>query len=710
MTHTSPTNIRLTCAKNEKKMNYQVAAEFDGSPKHALLSSLAVFLAVKFTVRLPASFSSTFFPALPSCFHEVLAANETLFHVHTLLERYLARKAVLKWLSLEPTFPTLQELARSASCGGDTLVKPRDFLFDGLGVLDGEEVVSFDHCKTTLGQRRLWKELHQKDGFGPFWMLLRQAAEPDEVLSVDWLEMAFNFADHWWVSKLLDSGQFQIYDGMLTKLTSRILGYSPGRTKIEERDVFALPSWNKCSWPNGHVLSEFLNRTSEAQFHRMIPLLLRESSGFGFGSPDIFSLLLSKASVECLQTCAEDLLARLIRDSFHRQSVQRFCEADLSTQSELFWTSPSIVTCFDSSFVDAQKRKLESFVAVAIKFGLRVDWDACLEFCCQFGDVSRARIILCVLGDIPQLNTSRFVAASLRQVKEDRKASFFNLFGRNYFQNIWFFRELFHFLSPVSVFSHLFVALRVEMSDGFRTIMIGLFSLSFYFGAVSVVMRMLGLSGCLPLFFAFLSCAIPVALNAYALLILKCSFYWPLWALCCVYAMLLWWQSRVRVSSRSGQYWLEHGMMIFDHELRFLPLQTVSTNQRIVVAALSVFLCVEVWCQSGLYAAAILLLASLVSVANCARAFVNYYKPVVMKLCNIYLAGFCSLFLSSVGLCSWSLFKISFGPYNNTWIRAEVASFLVSDLFVANVFLEKWMAQKNKRRKARGAKNIAQIM
>lgn len=151
-------------------------------------------------------------------------------------------------------------------------------------------------------------------------------------------------------------------------------------------------------------------------------------------------------------------------------------------------------------------------------------------------------------------------------------------------------------------------------------------------------------------------------------------------------------------------------MMIFDYELNFLPIHTVSTNKRVVVAALLVFLLVEVLCRSGFYAVAILLLASLVSVVNCVKAFVNCRKPVGMKRWNIYLAGFCLLFLSSVALCFWSLLKIVFGPYNNTWIRAEVTSFLGSFFFVANVFLEKWMARKNKKRKARGARNIAQIM
>ena len=605
---------------------------------------------------------------------------------------------------------TTRPRAETLLAARNTLVKPRDFLFDGVGVLDGEEVVSFDHCKTTLGQRKWWKELHQKDGLGPFWMLLQQIAEPEQELSVDWLEMAFKFADHWWVTTLLDSGQFPIYDGILTKLANRVLGYPLGNTKIEECDVFALPSWNECSWSDGRVLADFLGRISEAKLHRMVPLLLRESSGFGFSSPEIFSLLLSKASAECLQTCAEDLLVRLIRDSFHQHSVQRFGATDLSTRCGFTWIGPVILTCFDPSFVDAQRQKLACFVDTAVKLGSRVDLDACLLFCCQFGDAPRAQIVLSALGSISQLDYPRFVAATLRQQSEDRKAPLLKLFGFDSPRNKWFFRELFHFISPLSVFLHLSVLFRIEKPVGLQALMVWLLSLSFYVGVVSVTMRMLQFSGRWPSSLALFSCAIPFVLNAYAMLIVKWPFYWSSWALCCGYALLLWWQTRVRVSSRSGQYWLERGMMIFDYELNFLPIQTVSTNQRVAVAALLVFLCVEVWCRLGLYAAAILLLVSLLSVTNCARAFVNFYKPQVMKRWNIYLAGFCLLLLSSVALISWSFFKISFGPYNNTWISVEVASLLVSDLFVANVFLEKWMAGKNVKRKARGAKNIALIM
>ena len=618
-------------------MNYRVAPEFDGPPKQALLSSLAVFLAVKFTIRLPSPFFATSFATLPSCFYDVLAANEKLFRARTLLERYLACEAVLKWLSLEPTFPTLQELARRAAGCETTSSKPRDFLFEGVGVLDGGEVVSFDHCKTTLGQRRWWKGLHQKDGLGPFWMLLRQIAEPDQELSVDWLEMAFNFADHWWVSKFLNSGQFPIYDGMLRKLAIRVLSFPPACTKIEECDIFALPSWNECSWSDGHVLKDFLDRISEAQCHRMAPLLLRESSGFGFGSPEIFSLLLSKVNAEWLQAYAEDLLVRLIRDSFHESFVQQFLVADVPSRC------PVVVTCFDPLFVDAQRRKLAYFVAVAIKLGLRVDWDACLVFCCKFGDAPRAQIIfMCALGDVSQLDTPRFVAASLQQWNEGRKASLLKFFGRDPPKN-WFFRELFHVLSSVSVFLHLYMLLRIEVSLSLHILTVGLLSLSFYVGTLSVTMRMLQLFGRWPSLLAFFSCFVPFALNAHALLNFKRPFYWSSWALCCGYALLLWWQSRMPVSSRSGQYWQKRGTMIFS-TYNFLPIQMVSTNQRVAVATLLVFLCVQVWYRSGLYAAAILLLASLVSVMNCARAFVNYYKLTGTKRWNIYLAGFCLLF------------------------------------------------------------------
>ena len=355
-------------------------------------------------------------------------------------------------------------------------------------------------------------------------MLLRQIAEPDHVLSVDWLEVAIKFADHFWVYKLLNSGQCSIYDGLLEELARRSLDYPSGCTKIEECDVFALPSWNECSWSDGHVLAEFLNNISEVQFHRMIPHLLRDSSGFGFSSPEIFSLLLSKASAECLQTWAEDLLVRLIRDSFHQQSMQRFGATDLSTRCGFTWIGPVILTCFDPSFVDAQRQKLACFVDTAVKLGSRVDLDECLLFCCQFGDAPRAQIVLSALGSISQLDSPRFVAATLRQQSEDRKAPLLKLFGCDSPQNKWFFRELFHFISPLSVFLHLPILFRIEKPVGLQALMVWFLSLSFYVGVASVAMRMLQFSGRWPLLFALFSCVVPFVLNAYALFILKCPF------------------------------------------------------------------------------------------------------------------------------------------------------------------------------------------
>ena len=106
-------------------MKYRVAL-FGGSSEQELLSSLAVFLAVKYSVRFPSELRLP--ERLPAGIFSVLAANELLFHARTLLERHTARKTVLKWLSFEPRFPSLQELVRGAK---DT--KPHEFAFEGPG-------------------------------------------------------------------------------------------------------------------------------------------------------------------------------------------------------------------------------------------------------------------------------------------------------------------------------------------------------------------------------------------------------------------------------------------------------------------------------------------------------------------------------------------------------------------------------------------------
>ena len=105
-----------------------------GSEKEALLSSFAVFLGVKFSVRssqLPQE------ERVPAFLQEVMEANERLHAADTVLERYVARKGVLKFLSLEPSFPTLQELAEVVVHGA-VRVKPHEFLFEGEGVFEGK--------------------------------------------------------------------------------------------------------------------------------------------------------------------------------------------------------------------------------------------------------------------------------------------------------------------------------------------------------------------------------------------------------------------------------------------------------------------------------------------------------------------------------------------------------------------------------------------
>ena len=70
--------------------------------------------------------------------------------------------------------------------------------------------------------------------------------------------------------------------------------------------MYALPGWNECANPDGHVMKHLLE-TAALDDHEA-SLLLREASQFGFGSLEIFKILLSKTSKNHLQFHSEDLI------------------------------------------------------------------------------------------------------------------------------------------------------------------------------------------------------------------------------------------------------------------------------------------------------------------------------------------------------------------------------------------------------------------
>ena len=269
-----------------------------------------------------------------------------------------AKKDVLKWVSLEPRFPSLQELAEAAAPNKRPLAKPRESLFGGEGFFKGE-LVSFDHCRSTLGQRKLWKGLHRKQGSGLFLKLLVQIAEPEGQAGVSWLEVAFVFGDHQWLYKLLNSKLFPIDDRVLRHLSIRVLGYSPDCRDVDPADIYALPTWNECSRLDGGILSDILERIDNVQLQRVLPGLLLGSSEFGFGSAAIFEVLVTKAGPKILRDQAEDLLVRLIYDALFDDLPQYFL-------AFLFPLSPPRVYSFDPAFARVQAQKL-SFLIVELK-------------------------------------------------------------------------------------------------------------------------------------------------------------------------------------------------------------------------------------------------------------------------------------------------------------------------------------------------------
>ncbi len=153
----------------------------------------------------------------------------------------------------------------------------------------------------------------------------------------------------------------------------------------------------------------------------MIPHLLQESAKFAYSSPEIFAFLLSQVSPILLQTCAEDLLVRLIRDSFHKPRLQQF------RSSNLF--DPPVISAFDLVFCDSQRRKLSVFIASVITNHIQVDWRTCLEFCCRFGDVARVQVILHSVGSDLGTDLSTYLPAARMNIKYERRLGLLRLLG-----------------------------------------------------------------------------------------------------------------------------------------------------------------------------------------------------------------------------------------------------------------------------------------
>ena len=552
------------------------------------------------------------------------------------------------------------------------------------GLFEGEQVF-FDHCKATLGQRKMWKQFHPTNGQSFFWILLEEICGPRQEPWIDWLSLVFLFADHDWLNRFIASGYFPIRSGLLVKLGRRVLGYSPNCSKIEGYDIYALPAWNESSRQDGRFLLNVLSRANVD--YLMLPLL-RASAGFGYGSPETLSILLLSTSVDVLNACAEDLLVCLIRDSFHEDVGQKF-----KTPVSLL-----VVSSFDPSFVRAQTQKLSCFISVAFMLGLGVEWGDCLEFCCKYGDAKRARLLLKVSGS---LDVSQLIAASNFQWDQVRRISLQLLFGapptelplKEHTAEVLFSvstlsspLHLIVFISCISFESNLFVA----FSAGLYSSAVCLY----VFAALLRVMESPVLwSWCI----GFASLIIPVGIDFYAFSALSVIYF-----TCCIsfcHGILMVAALCIRRKRQHRQYWLERGWNFLESGSisRLLRVRFFSSSG--VFVATIVFSLSQVFDFCDLF---VLSAVTIILIATCLKASFGYEAP--RKHSAVLRTGFGLLLLA----CSvFSAVTPFFDAKNHT---SKAAILLLSCGALAGaVELEKWMARKDERRGEKGVRNMTEI-
>ena len=131
-------------------------------------------------------------------------------------------------------------------------------------------------------------------------------------------------------------------------------------------------------------------------------------------------------------------------------------------------------------------------------------------------------------------------------------------------------------------------------------------------------------------------------------------------------------------------------------------LQRLS-NRNLCVLAAGVFLFAEIWCMLEFRKVVILWFASTMMAVSWVKALGSPNPVFGRGSLALLLCTFGSLLLL---FCFWTALLI----FDGLWIEADATPFLVTSLISASVCLERWRLRQKEKRKAKGARNLAQII